>query len=188
MRIKDILDKINNELHEVLSLTDEKELMTLESQIKKANRIFVAGAGRSLLMIRGLAMRLMHAGYQVYVVGETITPAIEKGDMLIIASGSGNTSTLLAMAEKCRKASARLSLITTNRSSKIAELADYILEIKTSTSKSDRQDTNQTIQPGGNTFEQCVLLIGDAIVINLTVGISLEQQNRNLMKLHANLE
>ena len=54
-------------------------------------------------MIRGLAMRLMHMGYTSFVVGETITPAIQPGDLLVIASGSGSTETLTVIAEKCKK-------------------------------------------------------------------------------------
>ena len=50
---------ILNELYETRTRLKQAELTALEDQIRKANRIFVAGAGRSLLMIRGFAMRLM---------------------------------------------------------------------------------------------------------------------------------
>ncbi len=38
------------------------------------NRIFVTGLGRTGLMARGFAMRLMHLGRRVYHVGDVITP------------------------------------------------------------------------------------------------------------------
>ena len=51
--------------------------------IRKDRRIFVAGEGRSGFSAKGFAMRLMHLGYTVYVVGETITPALREGDLLV---------------------------------------------------------------------------------------------------------
>ncbi|MDF9824544.1 6-phospho-3-hexuloisomerase [Breznakia sp. PF5-3] len=178
MEVKNILDNITKELAQTIHDLDEAQLQELEKQIKKADKIFVAGAGRSLMMIRGLAMRLMHMGFTAYVVGETVTPAIEEDDLLIIASGSGSTSTLAVMAEKCKKTNAKLALITANKDSIIGKLADFIIDVKTTTS----------IQPGGNTFEQMVLLLGDAIIIDITSSRSLDENNAILMGKHANLE
>lgn len=53
MKTTDILTMILNELYETRTRLKQAELTALEDQIRKANRIFVAGAGRSLLMIRG---------------------------------------------------------------------------------------------------------------------------------------
>lgn len=79
MEIKKTLSLILDELKSTCAGLKEAELQELENRILKANRIYVAGAGRSLMVIRGLAMRLMHIGLNAYVVGETVTPAIEKG-------------------------------------------------------------------------------------------------------------
>lgn len=187
MEIKEILQKITEELSQCFADLDEKQLKELESYIYKANKIFVAGAGRSLMMIRGLAMRLMHMGFQSYVVGETVTPAIEPGDLLIIASGSGATGSLVVMAEKCKKIGADLALITTMPDSPIGNKADCIVEVKAATTKSDA-NARKTFQPGANTFEQSVLLIGDAIIIDIISDGDLAEKNDELMKKHANLE
>lgn len=187
MEIKKILSKVVDELDQTADNLDEIQLQELESHIKKADKIFVAGAGRSLMMIRGLAMRLMHMGFTTYVVGETVTPAIEENDLLIIASGSGNTSTLVPMAEKSKHLGVTLALISTNKQSTIGRLADLIVEVKTSTSKADEGGA-KSIQPGGNTFEQSVLLIGDAIIIDMISSRTLAENNAILMGKHANLE
>lgn len=187
MEIKNILQNIASELSACFADLEENQLKDLENHIQLANKIFVAGAGRSLMMIRGLAMRLMHMGFQSYVVGETVTPAIEPGDLLIIASGSGSTGTLTVIAEKCKKIGADLALITTMPDSPIGRLADCIVEVKAATTKSD-DNTRKTFQPGANTFEQSVLLIGDAIFIHMISKVSLEENNAILMKKHANLE
>ena len=100
MEIKSILKSITEELAECYAAMDEEQIQEWERRIKKANRIYVAGAGRSLLMIRGFAMRLMHMGFVSYVVGETVTPAIAPGDLLIIASGSGKAVRRSSTLEK----------------------------------------------------------------------------------------
>lgn len=187
MEIKEILQDITSELSSCFEELQEGQLKELENRIKKADKIFAAGAGRSLMMIRGLAMRLMHMGFQSYVVGETVTPAIEPGDLLIIASGSGSTGTLTVIAQKCKKIGAELALITTMPDSPIGQIADCIVEVKAATTKSDA-NTRKTFQPGANTFEQSVMLIGDAIFIDIISDGDLEENNRKLMKKHANLE
>lgn len=187
MKIKEYTAEILKELESTLNAVDEEQTETLVQQICLANRIFVAGAGRSLLSIRGLAMRLMQTGYQSYVVGETVTPAIEKGDLFIIASGSGKTGALTVMAKKCREVGAALALITTNPDSPIGRLADYIVQIPAATPKGDGKQST-TIQPGASTFEQSILLLGDAVILYLTKDNTLEKNNELLMKRHANLE
>ena len=186
MNTKAILDQIINEIRETLDHLDQRQLEQFEEKIVNAKKIFVAGAGRSLMMIRGLAMRLMHMGYTAYVVGETVTPAIEEGDLLIIASGSGETATLKTMADKCKSLNADLAIITTKPESYIAKKADVVLTIDASTTKS--KNNKPSIQPGANTFEQCVLLVGDAMIIDLSSDLDMNQINADLMKKHANLE
>ena len=187
MDIMETLHAITGELNETFSRLDPKQLGALQKAIQEARRIFVAGAGRSLLMIRGLAMRLMHIGREAYVVGETVTPSIAPGDLLIIASGSGSTGSLTVMAEKCKTIGARLALFTTVADSPIGRLADLLVEVKAASTK-NKDNKTTSIQPGGNTFEQSVLLIGDALIIQLTSLLSVEEINRNLMTRHANLE
>lgn len=187
MKTKETLVKINDELGSTLEALSETQLEALERAVTAADRIFVAGAGRSLMMIRGFAMRMMHMGYASYVVGETVTPAIRPGDLLLIASGSGSTGTLTVMAEKAKSAGATLALITTLPDSPIGKMANVIVEVKAATPKSSKQEIH-SIQPGATTFEQCVLLIGDAIVIDLISGKSIDEINAMLMERHANLE
>ena len=187
MAVKEILLQVHEELLQCFENLDESQLQKLENCILKANRIFVAGAGRSLLMIRGFAMRLMHMGYTAYVVGETVTPAIQPGDLLLIASGSGSTATLTVMAEKCKQIGAELALITTAPHSPIGCLADCIVHVRAATTKVT-ESTAKSIQPGSNTFEQSVLLIADAIIVDITKDANLDETNIKLMLRHANLE
>jgi len=179
--------KVLNELESSLSQIDRKQADVFVDTIIDAKKVFVAGAGRSLLMVRGLAMRLMHMGFSAYVVGETATPAIEPGDLLIIGSGSGETATLVVMAQKAKKIGAKLALITIYPESTMGKMADCVVQIKAATTKGERESV-QSIQPGANMFEQSLLLFCDAAMISIIDKCNIIEGNAALMKRHANLE
>ncbi len=183
--MKAIYNQILQELQQVADAISKEETIQLASQIKEARQIFVAGEGRSGLMGKAFAMRLMHAGYPVNVIGETVTPSIQKGDLLIVISGSGNTSSLHLIAKQAQSVEATIYLVTTNPNSKIGTLANSILHIPAAT-KYRMEHEPQTIQPLGNQFDQTVHLLMDGIVIALT------QENENSEEMmrsrHTNLE
>ena len=179
---------IANELAENLSKIDRDAVEKLMEAILGANRIFSAACGRSLLLIRGLAMRLMHLGLTSYVVGETVTPAIEPGDLLVIGSGSGETSSLVSMAKRAKALGVKIALMTIYPDSTLGKLADIAVHIPGVTGKSDRESGAVSVQPGGNMFEQSMLLLGDALVICLADLAGLQLTDKSIMKRHANLE
>ncbi|MCC9138348.1 6-phospho-3-hexuloisomerase [Pontibacter silvestris] len=152
--------------------------------IQNAERIFLIGAGRSGLALRSAAMRLMHLGLTVFVVGEITTPAIGKGDLLIAASGSGTTSSIVKAAEKAVAAEAKVIALSTTATSPLAELAMHVAVIPAA----QKQDHGTTIseQYAGSLFEQFILLLTDAIFQTLWSidGTPAEE----LWKRHANLE
>ena len=187
MDTREITAAILEELGQTLSQVDPEETEAMIDAILGAKRIFVAGAGRSLLMMRGFAMRLMHMGFQSYVVGETVTPAITREDLLLIGSGSGETDTLKVMAKKAKDLGAKLGLISIFPDSTIGQLADYVIRVKAATTKGTRS-TVKSIQPGANTFEQSLLLIGDALIIRIISRCKISGENEKLMQRHANLE
>lgn len=88
-----ITKTILHEIDTVLRQVREEQLQELAVKLQKAKRLFVVGEGRSGFMAKSFAMRLMHLGANTYVVGETITPAIAEGDLLVAVSGSGLTTT-----------------------------------------------------------------------------------------------
>lgn len=188
MEIVEYTTAITNELHRTLSAVSKEQADSFIQAVMDAKRIFVAGAGRSLLMIRGLAMRLMHLGFTAYVVGETTTPAITSSDLLIIASGSGETGSLKNMAAKAKDMGAALALISIYPKSAIGLMADYVIEIPATTSKVTDSNSQKSIQPGASLFEQSVLLLGDSLILKLSEQKNIKNQNEGLMKLHANLE
>ena len=79
-----------DEIKSLIATVNQEDTGNLEKMINRAGRIFIAGAGRSLLSMKFFAMRLMHTNHQTYLVGEVCTPSIHEGDLLIIGSGSGS--------------------------------------------------------------------------------------------------
>lgn len=154
-----------DEIRAAMERTDPGEIEALEQAIMDARRVFVAGAGRSLLMMRAFAMRLMHIGLSSYVVGETVTPSIEAGDLLIVGSGSGQTRTTLAMVEAARDRGATTAALTAHPLAPIARHADVVVTIRTPIT--DRDPAFRSLQPPGSLFEQCLLLACEAIILRL---------------------
>jgi 6-phospho-3-hexuloisomerase len=185
MKITQYAAEIINELNRFPDQLSDEQAESLVDRILAAKQIFVAGAGRSGLMAKAFAMRLMQAGLTAYVVGETITPGIAEGDLLIIGSGSGETKSLAAMAEKAKKLNAAVAAATIFPDSTIGQLADIVVKLPGSPKhKSDGE--SQTIQPMGSLYEQTLLLFYDAVILRL-----MEKQGMNGEKMygrHANLE
>lgn len=188
MNTVEICVAIVKELAGALKQIDSEKAEALSDAIISADKVFVAGAGRSRLMVQGLAMRLMHLGFTAFVVGETVTPAIEPGDLLIIGSGSGETSTMALMASKAKNVGASLALITIYPDSTIGRLADIVVRIPADTTKREEGSGAKSIQPGANMFEQSMLLFCDATVIRVIEKRKIKDTNLILMKKHANLE
>lgn len=174
-------------LEENLKLANQinpQEVEALVHKIKTAKRIFVMAAGRSGLALKMAAMRFMHLGYSVYVVGETVTPAILEGDLLLVASGSGTTATVLSAVEKAKKQKASVVAITADAKSKLAELAENILLISAAT-KTDF-GVSVSDQYAGSLFEQFTLFILESVFMTLWQESGLTKED--LWPKHANLE
>lgn len=158
----------------------------LSAAILEAKRIFVAGLGRSGLVLKAFAMRLMHMGFQAYVVGETTTPSITADDLLLVGSSSGATSTLIVIANEAHRVGARIALITIRPDSPVGQVADIVLTIPASTPKTASPSGPQSIQPLGSLFEQAMLLTLDGLVLELMTAI--DTDSKSMFIRHANLE
>lgn len=159
-----ILDAINHEISEVLTATDEQQLDDVVPLFDKQRRIFVLGAGRSGLMAKAFAMRLMHIGYTPFVIGETITPSIQSGDLLLAVSGSGTTHSIVELAEKAHQQGVTVIALTSNGASKLAQLADHTIVVPGATKSGDGI---KSIQLLSTLFDQSVHLVLDALCLKL---------------------
>jgi len=172
-----IVDKISD----ILGATDNSYDEKLTSMLDKANRIFLSGAGRSKLVGNFFAMRLVHGGYDVSVVGEIVTPSIKKGDLLIVISGSGETEQLVAFTKKAKEIGADIMLISAKGNSTIGDLADGVFQIG-----SAEQYGKVKGMPMGTVFELSTLVFLEATVSHMIHEKGIEEEI--MRERHANLE
>ncbi|WP_255437473.1 6-phospho-3-hexuloisomerase [Thalassobacillus sp. CUG 92003] len=184
--MKQTITTVANEVSDVLHQVDEEQAVGLSQHLQTAERIFIAGEGRSGLMGKAFAMRLMHGGFTVFVTGETITPSIGQGDLLVAISGSGSTASIVQFANKAKEAGAKVCLVTTNPDAELAGRSDSVLLVPAATKKR-RPEEPDTIQPLGNQFDQSIHLLLDAIIIQ-TMQTNENSSYQDMTNRHANLE
>lgn len=154
----------------------EEDIENFIEIITTADNIFVTGAGRSGLAAKAFAMRLMHLGLSSYVVGETISPAINAGDCILAISGSGETNTIVTAARISKKRGAKVLALTSYPESSLGQLADGIIHVKGRT-KVEVDDENYlkrqikgnytSLTPLGTAFELTSLVFLDGLVSEL---------------------
>ncbi|WP_211654817.1 6-phospho-3-hexuloisomerase [Planococcus alpniumensis] len=178
------MNEISAELAHTVGQVSDAEASRLVTAMGQADKIFVAGGGRSGFMAKAFVMRMVHMGLNAYVVGETVTPSLEEEDLFIVGSGSGETGSLLAMTEKAKTIGATVAAVTTNPASSIGKLADLHLTIPAQAKAEGA--SGKSIQPMGSLFEQSLLVVYDALVLAY-----MEQQDITadaMFGTHANLE
>ncbi|ACL10548.1 6-phospho-3-hexuloisomerase [Desulfurococcus amylolyticus] len=175
---------------------DEKEKMiyTLIDALRNNKKVFVIGAGRSGLVGKAFAMRLLHLGFNTYIVGETILPRASPGDVLVSISGSGRTRLVVAAAEVAKSVGVKVIAITTYPDSPLGKLADIVVRIPGRTKMAAEEDyisrqilgLHEPLAPLGTLFEDTLLIFLDGVIAELMdkLGVT-EEELRNR---HANIE
>lgn len=170
----------------------ETLLKVYESNGKK--RILVMGAGRSGLVGRAFAMRLLHLGYNAYVLGDTIVPSIGEGDVVIAISGSGRTKLIVTAAEAAKQVRATVVAITSYPDSPLGKLADVVVEIPGRTKMAEEEDyfarqilgIHEPLAPLGTLFEDTAMAFLDGITVELMHRLNKTEED--LRRVHANIE
>ena len=174
---------IINELNQSVKTLSDDDIIDLIQKIQQHKRIFVYGTGRSGLMLKAFAMRLMQLGLNSFVVGETTTPSVQKGDLLILASASGETESVNIMAKSARNKGIDLAIICASDTSTLAKLQTPNILLQSGT-KFNQSPVSQ--QPLGSLFEQMLLIIFDTVI--LVMGKEQNESNNDMAQRHASLE
>jgi 6-phospho 3-hexuloisomerase len=177
--LKEAIFTITKHVEDVAEGLGEEEVEALIDAILSSKKVFVYGAGRSGLVAKAFAMRLMHLGINVYVVGEIITPAIEREDLLLTISGSGETTSVVNAAKIAKNVGAKVALITTYPNSSLGRLADIVVVVKGRTKLRGEKDfvmrqikgEHYPLAPLGTLFEIAVLIFLDALIVELMVRL-----------------
>jgi 6-phospho-3-hexuloisomerase len=165
MRFDATVNKVLSEVQACLGEIEQRRVREFIRALGSARRVFVTGQGRSGLVGRAFAMRLMHLGFRAHVVGEATTPAIRKGDLLVAISASGSTSTTCHHAEAAQKAGAKVAALTATLSSPLAQAAHVLIEVPT-VGRAVRPSP-RSAQFSTTLFEQGTLLCLDALCLAL---------------------
>lgn len=175
--------------HEINRLLD----MLTDAYTNK-RKVLIIGAGRSGLVGKAFAMRLMHLGFDVHVLGDTIVPALSSGDVVIAISGSGRTRLVVTAAEVAKSIGAKVVALTTFPDSPLAKVADLIVRIPGRSKVSAEDDYNvrqligiyEPLAPLGTLFEITVMVTLDAVVSELMIRLGKTEED--LRQRHANIE
>jgi len=189
---RDLLTAIDKVVESVAENEIEFLIKTLMSA--KESKILLIGSGRSGFVGKCFALRLMHLGFNVYVSGETITPALRKDDLVIAISGSGMTRTVVSQAEVAKEIGAKVMSITSHPDSALGRISDLVIVVKgrTKIAKEDDYVSRQMIgeyeplAPLGTMFELSVLVLLDSIIAELMLCMGKNEED--LRKRHAAIE
>jgi 6-phospho-3-hexuloisomerase len=175
-----------DEIGSVLARVDEGRIDTACAMLASANKIIVYGCGREALQVKGFAMRLHHLGLPVSVVGDMTTPPLGAGDVFLVSSGPGETSTVLTLMQVAREAGATVLLLTAQGESSAVRLADFTLLIRAQTMADDQGPEKTSVLPMGSAFEGALFVLFEVMVLKLKTitGMSSEAMRAR----HTNME
>ena len=187
---------IIDEISDILNNIPLSQTQNLINQIIKTNRIFLVAIGRVNLSLQCFGKRLAHLGFKVELVGSLTEKPATKKDLLIVASGSGESLIPLHISRKAKSVGCKILHITSSKKSSIRRIADHVVElkaptkiiskIKTKDSLSDSASKTKSIQPMSTLFDQVLHIYGDIVSVQIIEKLRLNKIN--LWKNHANLE
>ena len=185
MILNDAIDEILDNVRKVSDSLDPENIEQMNKILKTSQNVFVMGLGRSGLMARAFAMRLMHLGISVYVVGETITPAITSEDCLLAISGSGETLSIISAAEMAQNRSAKIIAVTSYVESTLGKMAKLVVYIEGRTKIDSEKNyltrqingKHQSLSPLGTLFEVSTLIFLDGIIAQLMVEMGKTEED-----------
>ncbi|PIU42834.1 MAG: 6-phospho-3-hexuloisomerase [Parcubacteria group bacterium CG_4_9_14_0_2_um_filter_35_11] len=203
---KNIGDRVLSSMEQIADLVKKSVARVREEKIQEKirmmvqmiiniygteHRIFTVGEGRSGFVAKAFAMRLMHVGFNAFVIGETTTPGVEPGDIVIAISGSGTTQPVITVCQIIigEEVKAKLIAITSKKESTLARIADLVIDLpgrKGIISASDYIERILTRSfpqvPLGTVFETNAMTFCDSVVgelMNLTKTTEEKMQSQH---------
>lgn len=167
---------------------DTSQILTLIDMIVTINSknriVFVYGAGRSGFIGRCFAQRLMHLGLNSCFVSDAITYRYSNDDLLILISGSGETTSPKAIAEEAKKIGGKIALFTGNPKSSIAMMADLVIKVEGKSK--EKAISQESLAPFTSLFDISTLAVLDSIGSSLMLLLNISEED--IEKRHASIE
>lgn len=180
MIFKDCVAYLTQKIKEGLDKLDDCVINEMVESFFECDKMFIYGVGRSGLASKGFAMRLMHLGFKIYVMGETVSPPVNEGDLVILVSGSGRTNSVVKIAQLSKEVRAKIVVITTEKNSPLADLGDLTIALDV------QKEKDPKLAPLGTLFEDGALIFFDCIISELLDKMG-ENEDRMTAR-HASLE
>ncbi|MFX1278230.1 MAG: SIS domain-containing protein [Promethearchaeota archaeon] len=187
-RFNDTLLEIANQIKKNsanINFNDVANTIKLIKQIHENNGIiFIYGAGRSGFIGRCFAQRLMHLGIKSCFISDAVTYQYKENDLLILISGSGETTSTVALGKKAKQIGGKIILLSNNPNSSIGKISDYIITIKGKSK--DLALSLKTLAPYTSLFDISALAVLDSMggVLMNELGVTEE----DIDKRHASVE
>ena len=168
-----------------INTTHVLKLIDLITQVNSNDgTIFVYGAGRSGFIGRCFAQRLMHLGVNSCFVSDAITRRYNKEDLLILISGSGETTSPVAIARKAKEIGGKIALLTNNPESTTGKISNVVIKIEGK--RKDVAVSQKTLAPYTSLFDISVLTVLDSIGAALMELLGVTE--KDIDKRHASIE
>ena len=171
-------DHILDRVKKALDKEQNSERQLLIDSILGSQKIFIYGVGRSGTMCKAFAIRLVQLGLKVFFIGETITPIVEKDDLVIIVSNTGETMSAIQTANITRRLGANVIAITAKDQSKLAHAATTVIHLRV---QKDQKDSE--LAPLGTIFEITSLIFLDSLIPEIMKKMG--QSEANMRARHA---
>jgi 6-phospho-3-hexuloisomerase len=177
-------DRALQEITDAVRSVPDSELDEVVDELLRARRIACYAGGREGLVMRGLVMRLFHAGLDVHYVGEMTCPAVGSGDLVVLSCGPGRISMVEALANVAKHDGARVLYLTAQPQNPPAGRADKVVTITAQTMADDRESA--AVLPMGSAYEIGLFVLVD-LVTNRVRKLRAESVDE-LRSRHTNLE
>ncbi|RLI92228.1 MAG: 6-phospho-3-hexuloisomerase [Candidatus Altiarchaeales archaeon] len=194
MPVKNAMIRIVEHVAKTIEKLDDSQLDQMVSSIENSEKIFLMGAGRSGLVGRAFAMRLVQLGLTAYVIGESVTPAMTKNDLLIAISGSGETDSVVNAAKTAKGVGSKVLAVTSYPDSSLGKISDHVVVVEGRTKidiekdhlKHQIEGTHSSLTPLGTLFEDTVMIFLDGIIARLMTHLKTGEMD--MKRRHATLE
>jgi len=188
---KEILREIKRAIEGLDPAQVEGMLDILIPMRDEGRKTLIVGAGRSGLVGKAFAM---HLGFDVYVLGETITPSIGEGDLVMVISGSGSGALSTTTARLARRLGSKIVAVTSYPDSELGQTADYVVEVpgREATAREQEYQARQllgeheSLAPMGTLFEDTCIVFLDSIVTELMARLEITE--KSMRKKHSTIE
>jgi 6-phospho 3-hexuloisomerase len=176
VRFNETMLEIANQIIENSDSINSKTILNVVNLILEIhngrNIIFIYGAGRSGFIGRSFAQRLMHLGIQTCFISDAITYQYKGKDLLLLISGSGETTSTVAIAKKAKQIGGKIVLLSNSATNTIGKISDLVIKIK-GKSKNLALSEN-TLAPYTSLFDISTLAVLDSIagVLMTELGVT----------------